>query len=174
MGDAWQHGDSVPSPKCPKPFTHPCACRGYRENHLAQCLCKKQRKTKGQRRGQGVVAASAAAGARTLAPATGQSPGLLAGPNVSHRQHQMQTRRSSPAVSLRGLQTPLSWLFFTRRLQAARPRLLLGRKAIFLRLTSPGPARWLPNGWREGPCLGKLAKFAYGEGEPPPQLSRIT
>lgn len=148
------------------PYTSLCV-QGVQRKPPRTALVRRWRQAKRQRRAWGDLSASgAAAGARTLAAGTGQSPGLSAGRNApvagigwkhagaARQFHFRACRHPSP-----GCTSPASCEF-------ARPRLLLGRKVMFLRLTSPGRARWLPNGWRGGPCPGRLAKFAYGEGEP--------
>ena len=154
-----------PQPKVPQtPYTSLCVQR----KSPGTVLVQRQRKTKGQRRGRGVISASgAAAGAGTLAPAAGQSPGLSAGHNApvagigckhtraAQQLHFGACRHPPPGCELLGLAC------------------CLAEKRCFLRLTSPGRARRLPNGWRGGPCPGKLTKFAYGEGEPPAEQEHV-
>lgn len=88
-------------------------------------LVQRQRKTKRQRRGQGVIGAAAG----TLAPATGQSPGLPAGCNAPG----VGCKHAGAAQQFQGLQTPPSRLYFTHQLQVTGPCLLLGRKVVCLR-----------------------------------------
>lgn len=128
--------------------------------------------TKGQRRGGGggCITLESSSGSRDPCSSQRRRCWALRWAQRSRHQRGMQTRQSSPAVSLWGLQAPVCWLHFTCRLRVAQPRLLLGRKATSPRLTSPGHVCWLPKGWQGGPCPGKLAKFAYGAGKPPAEL----
>lgn len=133
-GKIKQHGRCLatrgfgPQPKVPQTLYTSLCVQGVQRKSPGTVFVQKAEEDEGAEERAGSYSSLSS---RTLAPATGQSPGLLAGHNVSHRQHQMQTRRSSPAVSLRGLQTPLSWLFFTRRLASGSASPVAWQKSDF-------------------------------------------
>lgn len=166
-------GARSPAQSAPNPLYVLVRAGGAEKITLHGAHAKVEEDKGAEERAGGYISPKSGSGSRDPCSSHRRESRALRWVQRSHHQHRMQTRRSSPAVSPWGLQTPFSWLYFIRRLQVAQPRLLLGRKAMSLCLTSPSHACWLPNGRRGGLCPGKLAKFAYGEGENP-QLSRNT